>query len=66
MAELQNVKAKIQGIAKGNRKNVTLEDIEWVTSRFKLKRLQSNEPGPGRCYVDSFIKAMIELGLYED
>ena len=30
MADLKKVKAVIQGIARGNRKNVTADDIRWV------------------------------------
>jgi hypothetical protein len=90
MAELKRVKARIQEIAGGNRKNVTTEDIRWVVKRLGenghttseretthsiLFRVDSQRFGvcdhnPGshhvkKCYVDDFIEAMIELGLYE-
>jgi hypothetical protein len=91
MADLKRIRARIKEIAEGNRKNVSLEDIRWVTSHLKLNNFVVNERktthemlfrvgsqrfgvcdhNPGsqhvkRCYVDGFIRAMIELNLYEN
>jgi len=36
MASLRRVKAKIQQIAEGNRKNLKLSDIEWIVHHLEM------------------------------
>lgn len=90
MADLKRVQARIAELA-GRRKNVTIEEMEWVVSQLKALGYDTNVRGTqhnkmfrvGRaffsvcshnkgsrqvksCYVDNFLKAMIELELYEE
>lgn len=91
MADTEQVKDRIREIAQA-RKNVTIEDIEWVVNQLRGTYVVSDratKSGHGHlyrignriftvcvhhkgrkqikpCYVDDFIDAMTDLGLYED
>jgi hypothetical protein len=90
MAELRRVVARITELA-GRRKNVSVDEIEWVVNQLNGLGYDTNVRGTQHnkifrvdkaiftvcshnkgskqikpCYVDNFLNAMVELGLYEE